>query len=147
MYFLFSLGYNLLMRILVLDDDDMRHQYFAEELKGNDVIHVHTYDECVDALSNQEPFEVVFLDHDLNDYKYKSELVGAGLYGGTQEMDGRDVTCYMTTLLKDEQRPFQVIVHSWNPSGAEEMIATLKDGGYENVVRWEFDPAKKLFQK
>jgi len=136
------------MRILVLDDDDERHAYFRRQLIGNDVVHVHTYSECLDALLGQEIFEVVFLDHDLNGNGYQSlvsERPGhqeraMTRYSRKGELDGRDVAEDMVKLLPEEKRPYQTIVHSWNPDGAKEMIAILKDGGFKNILRWEFNP-------
>lgn len=134
------------MRILVLDDDENRHDYFARELAllGQEVVHTWTYDQCVDALTNQDRFDVVFLDHDLNDHGVKSVMVGGSLYGGIQELDGRDVAYYMAQRLDKDKRPGQVVVHSWNPDGAREMVQILRDDGYTNVVRWEFNPKQKL---
>jgi len=140
------------MRILILDDDDNRHAYFRHQLIGHDAVHVHTYAECMDALLDTETFEVVFLDHDLNDNGYRSlapERPGHVAremthYSREGELDGRDVAEDMVRLLPVEKRPFQVVVHSWNPDGAAEMMAILRDGGFKNVIRWEFNPRVDL---
>lgn len=140
------------MRILVLDDDDNRHSYFRRQFIGHDVTHVHTYSKCLEALLGSEPFEVVFLDHDLNDNGYRSlapsrpghtprEMTH---YSREGELDGRDVAEDMVQILPVEKRPYQVVVHSWNPDGANEMMAILRDGGFKNVVRWEFNPKTDL---
>lgn len=141
------------MRILVLDDDDNRHAYFRRQFIGHDVTHVHTYSECMAALLSTPNFEVVFLDHDLNDNGYRSLADSRPghtpkdptFYSGPpEELDGRCVAEDMVTILPEDKRPYQVIVHSWNPEGAKEMLATLRDGGYENLVRWEFNPKVDL---
>jgi hypothetical protein len=65
-------------------------------------------------------------------------------YSREGELDGRDVAEDMVIIVPEDKRPYQVIVHSWNPDGAMEMMKILKDGGYTNVVRWEFDPKTNL---
>lgn len=139
------------MRILVLDDDDARHGYFAKQFIGHEVTHVHTYTECIQTLLDNDPFEVVFLDHDLNDHGYRStadektDYVQRSLtrFSREGELDGRDVAEDMVRLFPVEKRPYQVVVHSWNPQGAKEMMSILKDAGF-NVQRWEFDPRANL---
>lgn len=139
------------MRILVLDDDDNRHAYFDKQFPNDDVNHVHTYSKCVATLLSDDKFDVVFLDHDLNDHGYKSLASDKDGYiqrSMTQfsrpyELDGRDVVEDMVQFLPAEKRPGQVIVHSWNPSGAQEMMKMLKDAGF-NAIRWVFNPKDNL---
>lgn len=73
------------MRVLILDDDDERHQYFAEIYGGQEVVHVRKYSEALSALDSQRPFDVIQLDHDLGDF-------GPAEYGdGLREYTGLDV--------------------------------------------------------
>lgn len=141
------------MRILVLDDDDERHGYFRRQFIGHDVTHAYTYSECMDALLNTPNFEVVFLDHDLNDNGYRSTAESRPdhapkeptIYSDLpEELDGCCVAEDVVRLLPVEKRPFQIIVHSWNHGGAAEMMAILRDGGFKNLVRWEFNPQVDL---
>lgn len=130
------------MRILILDDDDMRHNYFRRELANHEVVHAHTYDEACDALSSQDRFDTVFLDHDLNFEQYRS--VQKCDDGYEVELDGKDAAHYLVGRVPQEKRPGQIVVHSWNETGAREMVAILKDGGFTNVVRWVFNPKQPL---
>lgn len=129
------------MRVLILDDDDMRHRKFAHWFAGYDVVHVHTVDEFRNAL-NSPKFDYIFLDHDLNDQQYVSAgviKVGAGDLGGpTREMTGMDAAKFLVDN-QDKMPAIQTVVHSWNPAGAMNMVKLLGDNGF-HVVRWEFNP-------
>lgn len=139
------------MRILVLDDDDQRHAFFKRQLIGHDVVHTHSYKECMDALRGKR-FDMVFLDHDLNMNQYSSkaddrpEYIQRNLtqFSKKGELDGRDVTEDMIKMLPKEKIPETVVVHSWNPSGAAEMVKMLQDANYPHVIRWPFDPKATL---
>ena len=52
-------------RVLVLDDDDVRHEVFSQILSGCEVLHVHTAWEACRALQQSVPFDLACLDHDL----------------------------------------------------------------------------------
>lgn len=126
------------MRILILDDDENRHGTFAHWFIDHYVCHAYTFDEFVNAILN-ETWDIVFLDHDLNDYGKTS--IGDKGYGQV-EMTGLDAASQMARI-PQEKRPFQVVVHSWNPPGAANMVDLLNDMGF-NVLRWEFDPRARL---
>ncbi len=113
------------MRILVLDDDKNRHKTFARNLIGNEhVVHAYTHDEAITALNEQEKFDVVFLDHDLNDCEHKSLDYSSG-YGGPVELTGLHVARHVANL-PEEKLPRFAIVHSFNPSGAAHMMTVLR---------------------
>ena len=139
------------MRILVLDDDDVRHEYFARQFANHDILHVHTYSECLNALLNNDWYDVVFLDHDLNDHGYRSVADERANYfqrsltrfSRPGLLDGRDVVEDMVKMLPPEKVPSQVVVHSWNDAGGAEMMSMLNDAGY-NALRWVFDPSKTI---
>ncbi len=113
------------MRVLVLDDDDIRHEQFKVNLEGHDVVHVHTVEEAGNALA-AEKFDLVYLDHDLNDHGYESK--GDTSYG-RRELTGFEVARYIAQYLAPQKHPTKVIVHSWNPPGARMMVAVLRDVG------------------
>ncbi len=116
------------MLILVLDDDLDRHKHFAHNLADHEVIHAQTYERCLQALQNWSPFDLVYLDHDLNDH-----AVSVGpctqMYGGLREYDGRDVIRFITNKLPKEKWPKQAIVHSWNDTEGPEMVDMLNKAG------------------
>lgn len=124
------------MRILVLDDDEVRHERFAEVFKTYDIKHVWTYDEACHALEHLGPWDLVYLDHDLNDFEAKSMAEHEGPYGGYyRELTGFDVVRFITRQLAKEKHPPEVIVHSWNPGGARMMITELREHGIKCSYR------------
>jgi hypothetical protein len=124
------------MRILFLDDDDLRHEIFAEQAKagGHESFHAHTVDEFA-GLVDLHDFEQVWLDHDLNDFQYESK--SADMYG-SNEIDGRAAAHILNGLLP-ERRPKKIVIHSWNDTGAARMEAILRSGGFTDVHIEEFD--------
>jgi hypothetical protein len=109
-------------RALVLDDDWRRHDAFASAYPG--IVQTWTHDEACEAIA-AERFDVVFLDRDLNDHGKRS--VRPGMYG-RQELSGEDVAWFIAQL-PEEKRPLRVVVHSWNPDGAQRIVAILRDAG------------------
>ncbi len=63
------------------------------------------------------PFDLVLLDHDLDDSRH----------------NGQDVAAFMATRLGSRRRP-EVLVHSTNPAGAFGIYLTLKRSGYEALA-------------
>lgn len=105
-------------KVLVLDDDLTRHKKFKQKLIGNEVIHVTNAEEAIFYLKNEEVFDVVFLDHDL---------------GGKQNVisgkeTGYEVACWIRD--NPEKRPNQIVIHSFNPVGAKNMMEVLPGSIY-----------------
>lgn len=122
------------MRVLILDDDEARHRSFRYCLIGNVDQHAYSAAECIQMLKDQtEPFDCCFLDHDLSYEHYEDLEASAGCGVGT----GAEVASFIAITMPAEQRPKRIYVHSWNPYGASNMIATLKAAG-ATVYRWEF---------
>jgi len=116
------------MKILFLDDDKLRHEYIESIFKDIDqeLTHVWNFDECVSALHNNE-YDIVYLDHDLNFFV-------EGVKGRLVELTGYDVAKWIVMHLTYKPR---IIVHSWNPVGADNMYTLLHDNGF-NVVKRPF---------
>lgn len=114
------------MKILVLDDDDVRHEAFKFAFCTEELYQARTHDEAVALLDKHSPFDRVFLDHDLNDHQYVS-----------RERTGLDTAAYIANLPR-EKHPKEVVVHSWNPDGAKYMIQRLRDNDVR-VIRWLFN--------
>lgn len=118
------------MRILVLDDSVERHKTFRQNLIGHEkVIHVHTHDEAERAIQEHE-FDLMFLDHDLNFEAFKSVKVDEN--GVEWELTGADVAKLVAALPK-EKHPKRVIIHSYNPSGAFNILMILQAVGIKAV--------------
>lgn len=121
------------MRILFLDDDEFRHKAITRTCIGHELVRVYTVPEFVSALGDG-PYDVIFLDHDL---------------GGKQmvESDGEEETGYHAALaiidLSIALRPKMVVIHSYNPVGAEIMCRKLIENGISAYKipfdsRWEW---------
>jgi len=101
------------MKILVLDDDIVRHKAFRKKLAGHKVTSVHTAIEAINAML-QHRFDVVLLDHDLE----MSEEIDPGC--------GMDVAEFIQLHLPWEKLPGQVIVHSWNAPATVRMVEAIR---------------------
>lgn len=122
------------MRILILDDMDVRHSGFAKVFADLDRTHVYFFSDTIDALNTKGPFDVVYLDHDLGDFRVaeKNEY--------DRPYTGHDVALYIARVLDPDKRPGRVVVHSWNPDGARAMRQVLQDAGIPAVCLPYSDP-------
>lgn len=134
------------MKILILDDDDARHRRFGQWFAGYDVTHTFTYQQFIREFASGK-FDYTFLDHDLNDCQYKSvyHIDGDNIEGYTgpciKEFTGKDAARFVAE--NAPERAGHVVIHSWNPIGAQEMAVILKDipGG---TTTWTFNPKEDL---
>jgi len=108
--------------VLVIDDDQERHNGFNRILRGANVKHVYNYDQAIDAL-NKQTFEVIYFDHDLADY-------GDSPTGyGERERTGADIALYLVRMLPRDRYPKLAVIHSLNPVGAQNIESALKPAG------------------
>jgi CheY-like chemotaxis protein len=115
-------------RVLVLDDNQNRHDAFARRLEGCHVVHAYTAKQAIDHLAHDKRYDLVCLDHDL-------DLVS--LIDDTG--DGREVADFIALHLGRAKVPPLVLVHSWNEPASAGMVRTMLDAGVR-VVRREFSP-------
>jgi len=108
------------MRILILDDEEVRHTDLAEFYSGHEVVHVETYNHFVLELVSGSPWSLIHLDHDLG--PGDSYLDG---WGNMQFFTGQHAAIRVCEL-HDDHLPAEVIVHSVNPLGANIMVTDLK---------------------
>ena len=101
------------MRVLILDDDNVRHVNFSHRLTGHKVIHTYTVEECIDALKNRSTFDVCFLDHDL----------GGRVYVESGKGTGYEVAEWL--MNNPEKQPDKIVIHSLNPAGVNNMANCL----------------------
>jgi len=99
-------------RILVLDDDKGRHRAFQHALIGTIMEHVYTAEEAIRMLESH-PWDIFFCDHDLGD----KVMVASGKGTGYE----------VAEWLRDNphRMPKQIIVHSFNPVGAQNIKNVL----------------------
>ena len=106
-------------KVMILDDNEFRHEYFNDVYLGFDVYHAYTYNEAI-SLLNKFKFDVVSLDHDLGDFHEPDVL-------DDYELTGLDVCDYIRHHLNPDHVPDEIIVHSANPAGAQRMMMCLRD--------------------
>lgn len=106
------------MKILFLDDDAERHARFKVAHIGIEVTYASSAMEAIDALK-AICFDEAYLDHDLGGEKSQMTLPP------WHEGSGYDVAVYISTLPED-RRPYKVVIHSYNPAGAERMEKVLR---------------------
>lgn len=116
------------LKILVLDDDHLRHEAFTRAFPH--AVHVWTVEEFQEAYA-AGGWDLLYLDHDLNDFGVRSTAEG---YGGRVELTGADVATWVARLPVD-MHPKEVIIHSWNPGGALNMLNVLRDAGIRVTYR------------
>lgn len=109
------------MRILILDDDQIRHDHFKQKYTDHDITHTYTVEETVNAIM-LDKFSYIFLDHDL---------------GGLQMVESGNGTGYeIAKFLHDNPQylpTHDIVVHSLNPIGRKNMIDVLKKV-HNNVI-------------
>jgi CheY-like chemotaxis protein len=105
-----------MFRVLVLDDNHERLEAFAEALQGCQATCVSTSKAAQIALIEEEPFDLVCLDHDLGEF----ESVSPG--------DGMEVAQFIARHMRDKI-PRWVLVHSCNVPAADRMERELEEGG------------------
>lgn len=114
------------MRILFLDDDPQRWEFFFEIVKKRHplaIVHwVKTAKAAIEKLDATLEWDQIYLDHDLADFHYRNQ--------GASESTGQDVARYLVARFRNEGVPEpvpQVVVHSWNPEGSRKMLEILDD--------------------
>lgn len=120
------------MRILVLDDDLVRHESFKFHLFEHDVKHVYTAQQAIEEIEKNGPWDLIFLDHDLSDEHYsdlKSEHPGTGY----------DVATHLEQIKESSKIPKIIVVHSWNPYGSSRMISALLNRKDVAIFKWVFN--------
>lgn len=115
------------MKILFLDDNDLRHVLVDRNIINQDIVHVETAREAIEQLSNND-FDLIMLDHDL-DENTNNVLV-------EEEEDGRFVCRWMAENF--ESKETTVIIHSLNEPGSKEVRQILFDGGFKTCYRIPF---------
>jgi len=112
------------MKILILDDDSIRHNIFDNKYRDHDVTHCYTYGEFVEALVSSSPWNLIHLDHDLGDMTAADTYTDS--WGQEREYTGQHAANQICSL-GDDRLPEKVIVHSLNPVGAKRIVDILRN--------------------
>lgn len=113
---------DLMYRVLVLDDDELRHLEFDRILRGTCHARARSAGEAIEMLQKSPRFDVVFLDHDLD--------LSPEVDHGT----GTDVARYIASM-EPRTRPKLAYVHSHNARGAAKMAWYMRKAGVKTTVR------------
>lgn len=108
--------------ILFLDDDKSRHETFRKRnINSPHVItYVWTEQEACQALLKNPKFDAWSLDHDLGGRTYVDHR---------ESNTGSSLCRWIAEHLPYDKYPSQVVIHSWNPAGAERMQDILQGAG------------------
>jgi hypothetical protein len=110
------------MRILILDDEQCRHDALGAFYVGHSVAHTTTYEEFLHELSCGSPWDLVSLDHDLGEGAGNNTYVDG--WGDSRFFSGQHASLRICELTED-RLPREVVVHSVNPEGARAMVMNL----------------------
>lgn len=105
------------MRIFILEDMEIRIATFKNWFKGHELIFSKTAQEAIDILGKDLNFEVFFLDHDLGDRIWVST-------------EDENTGSRVAEFLSDKVIKGRIIIHSWNPCGAKNMMSYLPSAEY-----------------
>ena len=110
------------IRVFLLDDDETRHDWFAERFNGDQLDIAVEPRRAIELLSNYF-YDAIFLDHDLLPEHYKSSA-------HDDERTGYAVAAWLAA--RPEAQPgARVVIHSLNYAGAERMLAALVAAGFD----------------
>jgi len=123
-------------RILIVEDDETRcawfhHQFTQIELDATEDVSI-----AVQWLSERQ-YSLIFLDHDLVEEHYFSDVSDDGLTGYA-------VAAWLAAH-PDRQPEARIIIHSLNYVGAERMLNVLQSAG-RNPEHIPFHDLPWLFQ-
>jgi CheY-like chemotaxis protein len=120
-------------RILFLDDNPARHDLMDARYPLDEIVHVYNIDEYREALEAYDHFDMISLDHDLNDFDHRS-------YMGDCDLTGRDACGYLMRYL--HKAPEVIHIHSSNPDGAHDMMSFLDSRGV--LSKWRIFEEKNF---
>lgn len=109
-------------RILVVEDDIQRIRWFRDNLPADAEVHYIDIATRGVEFVKKNKYDMVFLDHDL---------------GNIQGMDNTGYTV-AKALSKTGNTSTEVVIHSWNPIGARQMVECLRSNGFNKVVESRF---------
>ena len=108
------------MRILVVDDEEYRHEFFKRAYASLDnvLIQCYSYESALlEISSTPNSFDLIFLDHDLGD-----------------SGSGYDLAKFIVREIDPKKSPdLEIFLHSMNPIGRANMFALLSNSGF-NVL-------------
>ena len=110
------------MRILFLDDDPERVKAFLMANRHHEVHVATNYVEAIQAIRKYD-YEMMWLDHDLSVEDQMLDPIRDR--HRFKERGGTDVALAIVLHCSGKRKPKEVVVHSYNPLGARNMMAIL----------------------
>lgn len=107
------------MRIFILEDDPRRISWMKKNFYSGIKLDITDVAKEAITLLTENRYDIVFLDHDL---------------GGEQMVDSSVLNTGSTVakmIHETKNKDLTVIIHSYNPSGAEIMINSMRNNGVE----------------
>lgn len=107
------------MKVFILEDDN-RRLWMMDDLgllKGCTITRAES---CLDAHKFQPPYDLILLDHDLGGRQLKSH-----------EDNGYTFVKLILEKIPDNT---PILIHSYNPDGAENMRNALQDAGHFAIL-------------
>jgi CheY-like chemotaxis protein len=108
------------LRVFLLDDDVLRHEWFARNFKGDQLDVAADAPRALELLA-AHTYDLVFLDHDLLPEHYYAEAFD-------DERSGYAVARFLSQR-PDRQAASTIVVHTRNADGALRMIELLRRTG------------------
>ena len=112
------------VRVFLLDDDTLRHEWFAKQFKGDRLDVAVDPARAVELLSSNY-YDVIFLDHDLLPEHYYAE-------GFDDERSGYAVARWLAEN-PGKLAAATIIAHTRNADGALRMVELLRRTGRQAV--------------
>ena len=109
------------LRVLLLDDDDRRHEWFARRFAG-DQLDIAVEPRAAIQLLTVHPYDAIFLDHDLLPEHYRTTDTR------DEERTGYAVAAWLAAR-PDVQPSTTIIVHTRNANGALKMVRKMRAAG------------------
>lgn len=116
------------LKILILEDSTERNNWFTRKLIGN-VVDYALSAEVANKLLLEKTYDVIFLDHDLDEEHYVAMYAPLNTV-----LTGTGVDTAKFIVSNKVSPKAQIIVHSLNTVGSQNIFAILNDAGY-NVTR------------
>jgi CheY-like chemotaxis protein len=110
------------LRVFLLDDDVLRHEWFAKQFAGDRVDVAADPARSIELLSSNQ-YDLIFLDHDLLPEHYYAE-------GFDDERSGYAVARWLSER-PDRCAVAQIIAHTRNADGALRMVELLRSVGLQ----------------
>ena len=109
------------LRVLLLDDDERRHDWFAERFDG-DQLDIAVEPATAIELLAANAYDAIFLDHDLLPEHYRTTN------SRDEERTGYAVAAWLAAR-PEVQPSTTIIVHTRNANGALKMVSKMREAG------------------